>query len=78
MTRQRKEIIKKMHALAIEEAADRELCCGYTASDFGLADPFEEAQNELETELAATYGMTAAQYEERIYEICERLPMPIR
>ena len=42
MTRQRKELLKKIYELEEERAVDRELACGYTPSDFGFPDPFDE------------------------------------
>ena len=74
MTRQRKEIIKKIRDLEIQEVVDLELGCGYRATDFGLDDLFEEARRKLDEELAATYGLTAKQYEAMQYEISSRLP----
>ena len=73
MRRQRKENIKKMYELDEQRAVDRELGCGYTVSDFGYPDPFDSAMDALREELAATYGMTAAEYEALEYEIADRL-----
>lgn len=73
MRRQRKEIIKKMYELDEQRAVDRELGCGYTASDFGYPDLFDAAMDALREELAATYGMTAAEYVALEYEIADRL-----
>ena len=73
MTRQRKEIIKKMHELEEFRAVDKALGCGYTASDFGMPDPFDKAQNELTAKLAATYGMTVEEYFNMEMEIADRI-----
>ena len=73
MRRQRKEIIKKMYELDEQRAVDRELGCGYTASDFGYPDPFDAAMDALREELAATYGMTAAEYVALEYEIADQM-----
>ena len=40
---------------------------------FGFPDPFDSAMDALREELAATYGMTAAEYEALEYEIADRL-----
>ena len=60
MRRHRKEIIKKRDELDEQRVVDRELGCGYSASDFGYPDPFDAAMDALQEELAATYGMTAS------------------
>lgn len=73
MRRQRKEIIKKIYELDEQRAVDRELGCGYTASDFGYPDPFDAAMGALQEELAATYGMTAAEYVALEFENADRL-----
>ena len=73
MRRQRKEIIKKMYELDEQRAVDRELGCGYTASDFGYPDLFDAAMGALQEELAATYGMTAAEYVALEFENADRL-----
>ena len=73
MRRQRKEIIKKMYELDEQRAVDRELGCGYTASDFGYPDPFDAAIGALQEELTATYGMTAAEYVALEFENADRL-----
>lgn len=73
MRRQRKEIIKKIYELDEQRAVERELGCGYTASDFGYPDPFDAAMDALQEELAATYGMTAAEHVALEFENADRL-----
>lgn len=73
MRRERKEILNKMYEVEMQAEVDRQLGCGYTARDFGLEDPFEKAYDELVEELAATYGMTAYEYQMREMEIGSKL-----
>lgn len=73
MRRERREIIHKMWEVERQADIDRQLAHGYTPSDFGAVDLFEEVHQALYEALAATYGMTAEEYQEHEYEVSEML-----
>lgn len=68
MTRQRKEIQRKIGALEKKEQAAYEKGNGFTNK---LAQRFAQQKKKLVEELAATYGMALPRYEARMYEIQE-------
>lgn len=63
MRKERKVIIKKMWEVEIESAVDRELACGYTASDFGYEDLYDKELNRLGEQLVKTYGVDMNYFE---------------
>jgi hypothetical protein len=71
MTRERKEIFKKMERLEMQEQAENELGCGMFQSEIGKV--FAPHWQSLCEKLAATYGKTVKEYEEMCYEEQERL-----
>jgi hypothetical protein len=71
MTRQRKEIQKEMDALYAQEQAEYEMGCGFGSEEISRA--FQPEWDRLNEKMAATYGMTAEQYETMGYEVQDRL-----
>lgn len=71
MTRLRKEIHKEMDELYMQEQAEYEMGCGFGTSE--IAAVFTPAWEKLYERLAATYGLTAQEYEARQYEIGNKL-----
>lgn len=67
MTRQRKEIQKEMDALCMQEQAEYEMGCGF--GTYEIAEAFAPLWQELYEKMAATYGMTADEYEAMQYEM---------
>lgn len=66
MTRQRKEIQKKMDELERMENAEYELGCGMFGNE--IATVFAPSWDALNAEWAATYGMTVKQLMDRVFE----------
>lgn len=56
MTRERKEIFKKMAEIDKQESAELEMGCGFFASE--IHDAFMPIKRELDEMLAATYNKT--------------------
>lgn len=67
MTRWRKEVIKKIEDLEIQQKAEYEMSCGFFASE--IAETFKKNRDKLEGEWARTYGKTRIEYEEMMYAI---------
>ena len=67
MTRERKEIFKKMDELGRMEQAEYEMSCGFCTEQIEKA--FAPSRQRLQEKLAATYGMTVDAYDGREYEI---------
>ena len=65
MTRQRKEILKKMQELDKELAGEIRMAGEYSDELFGA---FAPRRYELDSQLAATYDMTVAEYESNLME----------
>lgn len=78
MTRWRKEVIKKIEDLEIQQKAEYEMSCGFFASE--IAEAFKRNRDKLEGELAKTYEKTVAEYEEMMYAmqpvLCEAGVIP--
>ena len=66
MTRQRKEIQKRMFDLEMQQQADYELGCGYCSRE--IEEAFAPYWNALYEAWAATYGMTVKQHDDHIFK----------
>ncbi len=66
MTRQRKEIYKEMDQLYREESAEYELGCGFFSKE--ISEAFAPAWNRLHEKMAATYGMTVKELDDRRFQ----------
>ena len=71
MRRQRKEILKKMYELDMQEQAEHEMGCGFGTSE--IAEAFAPYWQALREKMAATYGMTVDEYDAAQYETADRL-----
>lgn len=71
MTRQRKEIMKKMNVLQMQEEAEYEMGCGFATDK--ISNIFAPLHKKLNEKLAATYGKTAEEYESMCYDIQHKL-----
>lgn len=71
MTRQRKEILREMEELDMQEQAEYEMGCGFGTSE--IARVFAPFWEKLYGKLAATYGMSVKEYEEAQYEVKKKL-----
>ena len=63
MRKEREVLIKKMWEVEIASEVDRELGCGYTASDFGYEDLYDKELDRLGEELVKTYGVDMNYFE---------------
>jgi hypothetical protein len=66
MTRQRKEIQKKMWELEREECAEYELGCGFFSQE--IAEAFRPHWEKLEELWCATYGRTRQEQMDYVFE----------
>ena len=73
MRRERKEIFKKMNEIEKAQMIERQLACGYSATDFGYEDEYQSEIDNLYDELAATYGLSPKEYWEKEFEIGDML-----
>lgn len=69
MRKERKVLIDKLYELGMQRNAELEMGCGFGSKE--IYETFEPYFNELETKLAATYGMTPSEYDDKMYEINE-------
>lgn len=69
MRKERKVLIEKLDELSMQRNAEYEMGCGFGSKE--IYEAFEPHFNELETKLAATYGMTVSEYDSKMYEINE-------
>ena len=63
MRKEREVIIKKMQEVEVASEVDRELGCGYTASDFGYEDLYDKELDRLGEQLVKTYGVDMNYFE---------------
>ena len=71
MTRQRKEIQKKMEVLSMQEQAEYEMGCGFCTTQ--IQEIFAPLWQKLYEKLARTYGKTVDEYMTMQYETQEKL-----
>ena len=67
MTRWRKEVVKKIKELEIQQEEEYQISRGLFSSE--IAEAFKENRDKLIEELARTYGKTRIEYEEMLYAI---------
>lgn len=67
MRKERKVLIEKLDELSMQRNSEYEMGCGFGSKE--IYEAFEPYFNELETKLAATYGMTVSEYDSKMYEI---------
>ena len=69
MRKERKVLIEKLNELGMQRDADYEMGCGFCSKE--IYETYAPDFEELETKLAATYGMTLQEYDNKMYEIDE-------
>lgn len=69
MRKERKVLIEKLNELSMQREAELAMGCGFGSRE--IYEAFNPGFEELETKLAATYGMTVSEYDSKIYEINE-------
>ena len=69
MRKERKVLIEKLNELSMQREAEYEMGCGFGSRE--IYEAFNPDFEELETKLAATYGMTPSEYDSKMYEIDE-------
>lgn len=67
MRKERKVLIEKLNELGMEKEAELAMGCGFGSKE--IYETFAPYFEELETKLAATYGMTPSEYDSKMYEI---------
>ena len=67
MRKERKVLIDKLNELSMQRDAEYELGCGFGSRE--IYEAFNPYFEELETKLAATYGMTLSEYNDKMFEI---------
>ena len=67
MRKERKVLIEKLDELSMQRDAEYEMGCGFGSKE--IYETFAPYFEELETKLAATYGMTPEEYDNKMYEI---------
>ena len=67
MRKERKVLVEKINELGLEKEAELKMGCGFCVKE--INDNFAPYFNELETKLAATYGMTPEEYDNKMFEI---------
>lgn len=67
MRKERKVLIEKLDELSMQRDAEYEMGCGFGSKE--IYETFAPYFEELETKLAATYGMTLNEYDSKMYEI---------
>lgn len=67
MRKERKVLIERLNELSMQRDAEYEMGCGFGSKE--IYEAFASDFEELETKLAATYGMTVSEYDSKMYEI---------
>lgn len=67
MRKERKVLIEKLNELGMQREAELAMGCGFFTKE--ICEAFAPDFEELETKLAATYGMTVSEYDSKMYEI---------
>ncbi len=74
MTRERRELMRQMEELHIQENAEYELGCGYCSQE--IEEAFHPYWEALYDRWAATYNMTQKEHMDRVFEKqCEAYDM---
>jgi hypothetical protein len=67
MRKERKVLIEKLDELSMQRDAEYEMGCGFGSKE--IYETFAPYFEELETKLAATYGMSLVEYNDKMIEI---------
>ena len=67
MRKERKVLIERLNELGMQRDAEYEMGCGFGSKE--ISENFAPYFEELETKLAATYGMTPNEYDNKMFEI---------
>lgn len=66
MTRERRELMRQMEELHMQENAEYELGCGFFSEE--ISEAFRPSWEKLYEAWAATYGQTAREHDEHVFQ----------
>lgn len=66
MTRERKELLRQMDELQMQENAEYELGCGYCSQQ--IQEAFAPYWEALHNKWAATYGQTVKEHDDHVFK----------